>query len=259
MTNKMQLLFGILFCTSFLHAQSFRLGLHSGVGFSLSNYYDIQIDQKAFTSAEPNLGVEFDYFPFKSNSLFLSTGVSFIRFANVFQLEGVPYFPQNGGFPKLKQHYYGFKMPVRIGHKTIICERIEVNFSLGGGLLLLASGSFYDYQEGTISRTISDIDFDLAYAFGTRNIGSNLAFIFDSNIGFGYMLSERTTLGLSFSYQLGLNPILGSMFEYRLINKTNPFTLLGDSYVTSKGDALFLNLCFQYKVGGDRNKPNGSK
>ncbi len=106
---------------------------------SFSHYYDVDIHpQKTFYTTEPTVGVELDYFPFKSKNLFFSTGLSFLRFANVFRVDGAPLFDYKEGFPKVKQHYHGFKMPIRVGERLNIGERTEIGVSFGIGLLFLA-------------------------------------------------------------------------------------------------------------------------
>jgi hypothetical protein len=58
-------------------------------------------------------------------------------------------------------------------------------------------------------------------------------------------------MGLVFSIspQQGIKPILGSILTYKIVNQTNPFTLNGDAYVTSKGDGLFMMGGFTYAMG----------
>ena len=249
----------IIFCVSFIYtlciqiviAQPLRVGICAGAGLCFSSYYDVNIDpQKTLSTVEPNAGLVLDYIPFKAKNFFLSTGAAFVQFANTFEIEGVPYFSYKEGFPKIKQRYNGLKIPIRLGYKWNTKNRIEFNASLGLGFLLIRRSSFYEYQQVTVDKVIDGREYAFEYEIAFRSINKTNLFI-EPNFELEYKVNHKMNICLSLTNQQGITPILGSTLKYSIINKTNPFTLVGNSYVTSKGDAIFVTASLKYKIGKD--------
>jgi hypothetical protein len=229
--------------------QSLKIGISTGSTICFSSFYDLQIDpQKTFSTVEPTIGLTIDYLPFKSKKVSIVTGVAFVQYSNAFRIEGHPYFPHKEGFPKIKQKYDGIKIPLCLGYNFDLGKRIWLNASFGVGVLLIRRASFYEYRQEKIDENINGSDYSLEYVFAFRSI-EKTRFCLESNFGIQYDISDKVNIGFSLNYQQGIQPILSSILTFKVINKTNPFTLNGDSYVTSKGDAISTSINVNYRFG----------
>ena len=235
------------FCPTFLNCQNLSIGLTTGINSSFSNYYDVAIDpQKTFISLKPNVSITIDYAPFKKGYLFLTTGVGFSYFSNAFKVEEAPYFGKNEGFKKIQQTFSSFKIPLCVGFRHRISKQIGFTSLFGISFLQTNRASFKEAIVGTQKRTIDGSDYELEYEFYFRSINKQ-TFTIDFGIGIFYDISKQLSFEASLLQQLGLTPILSSLVDYKIINKTNPSTLIGDAYVTSKADALSLVFGLKYK------------
>jgi hypothetical protein len=238
-----------IFSPNYLSSQNFSIGLVMGLNNSFSNYYDLAIDpQKTFTTHKPIVGVSINYEPFKKRSLFISTGVRYLEFGNTFKVEEAPYFGANEGFRKIQQCYSSYKIPLWVGFKHNFGKQLGFSTLFGGSFLQTNRASFKESIEGVEERTINGSDYELDYGLYFRSINKQ-TFTVDFGVGIFYEISKKLSLEFSLLQQLGLTPILSSRLDYKVINKTNPFTLLGDAYVTSKGDALSMIVGIKYKMG----------
>jgi hypothetical protein len=245
-----------IICAKPAICQSLKLGFSVGSSVCFSTYYDLQIDpQKTFTTVEPTFGLSMDYIPFKSRRLSLETGISFVQFSNAFKVEDAPYFPHKEGFPKVKQSYNGIKVPICLGYNFEVGKRLRFNTSLGVGVLQIGRASFYEYRQEVIDRNINKINYSLDYEFKFRSINKTLLCL-EYNTGVEYKANKMINIGFFINSQQGIKPILGSILKYKIINNDANFTLIGDSYVTSKGDAVSMLVSIKYKMGKEvKNDP----
>lgn len=231
-----------------IFSQSVSVGLSAGLINSLSNYYDTAIDpQKTYTSHKPIIGVSIDYKPFKKKNFFINSGLTYLEFANSFKIEEAPYFGANEGFKKIQQTYTSFKIPLLVGFKHTVGKRIGINSLIGGSFLQTNRASFKESMVGVQKRKINGSDYELDYEFNFRSINKQ-TFTVDFGVGVFYEINKKFLIEFTLFQQLGLTPILSSILDYKVINKTNPFTLLGDAYVTSKGDAMSMSIGVKYII-----------
>ncbi len=254
MKKILVLLTVLIKCTELAVSQPINLGVSVGANVCFTSYYDLQIDpQKTFTTVEPTVGFTMAFMPFKSKKLSLETGISFVQFANAFKVEDAPFFPYKEGFPKVKQKYNGANVPICLGYNFAVGEKWNLHTSLGIGLLLIPRASFYEYRHEKIDKNINNIDYTLDYEFFFRSI-NKLNLCLESNFGVEYALDRKISLESSINFQQGIRPILGSILKYRVINNDTHYELIGDSYVTSKGDAVGMSMLITYKFGRETNK-----
>jgi hypothetical protein len=248
---KLHFLFSILiiFSHEFTFCQNLSIGLTLGLNNSFSNFYDTEIDpQKTFTVTRPLVGFNLKYTPFKKHSFFLNTGLQYLEFANSFKIEDAPYFGHKEGFEKVNQNYSSFKIPLRMGFRQGLGKQFGIGGLLGGSFLQTNRSSFTEHIDDVQRKTINKSDYELEYNFSFRSINKS-TFTVDAGVTLFYDINKKVSVEAILLQQLGLTPILSSILEYKIINKTNPFTLNGDAYITSKGDAVSLAVSINYKFG----------
>lgn len=234
-------------------AQHFELGIFSGTTISYSNFYSLQLDpQRTHFSHQPHFGVHIDYYFRKGSNFFISTGYTWSRYANTFQITELPKPPQVP-FDKVKNMYHGSKIPLRIGYQISLNEKFSISPSIGTGVLFMERLSFDEVMEGILSVVEDGTTFYLIYGSKFRSFEGRSMF-FESNLTFDYRIYRKLKLSISFSQQLGTRPVLGNSVLYYINTKPMPNAAPFEGYTTSKGDALYLSLGVKYYFGNNKKR-----
>jgi len=228
------------------HAQELRLGINTGLIVSASNYYDIQIDpQKVFFVNRPTAGMTLEYSYGKKNKVYVASGIHWMQAANAFKVESTPYFFKNQGFEKVAQNYTALKIPLRIGYGHTVKEKLEIRFFIGAAGLFINWNSFEKLISEESKAVINEVPYTLDYEYEFRSTSDGLAL--ETGLELNYPLNDKFLLTFSLSQQIGTFPILGSILNYEILREDDRFGLLGDAYVTTKGDAIFIMIGIAYR------------
>jgi hypothetical protein len=61
-------------------------------------------------------------------------------------------------------------------------------------------------------------------------------------------INKKISFVTQLEYNIGLRPILISVFDYKITNVPNNSTFVGDGISISKGDAVLFNVGIEYKL-----------
>lgn len=227
-------------------AQS-HLGISGGVKTALSEYIDIQIDPpRVMSSIQYQYGLYYNYK--SSNSIwFLESGFYFNRLSNHFRLYDAPYFPYNEGFNTINHNFWSFQVPLKIGMTFKITPNISIEPYIGTSFNFNTRRSFVEEFSNTMNETINNEQVILDYNIFFRSINDQY-FMLNTGSKLLIPINEKINFVTQLEYNIGLRPVLISVFDYQITNVPNNFTFVGDAISVSKGDAVLFNIGIEYNL-----------
>jgi|GEM_PF-3822070 hypothetical protein len=227
-------------------AQS-NIGIIGGAKIAFSEYIDIQIDPpKVMSSIQYQYGL---YYNYKSNNSkwFLESGFYFNKLSNHFKLYDAPYFPYNQGFNTINHYFWSFQVPLKVGMIFKINPNISIETYIGTSFNFNARRSFIEEFSNTMNETINDEQVVLDYNIFFRSINDQY-FMLNTGSRLLIPINKKISFVTQLEYNIGLRPILISVFDYKITNVPNNSTFVGDGISISKGDAVLFNVGIEYKL-----------
>lgn len=235
---------------NYLNAQIF-FSSSFGIRGNFTQYQDINIEgyNDIHISYNTLIGFEVGY-KLKDKPIFLSTGLTFGRFSEIFRfvntITGDNYGVRDFGAIHLPYKVYEF--PLKVGYPLYkFKNKIEIGAAHGFSTFFTTDNDIFSGKDGIIMVFSEEVDdFAKLEYIAVRIQYSEFGFSFNNKLFFTYPLSNRIKTSMEFQHAIGLTPGQGFVFFYDISNSR--FRDIGEAFTLSKWDNFNLSFSIQYSL-----------
>jgi len=241
----------LLLLPYFCPAQNLWMGLSHGLSLNFTNVNDF--DALVFYPSHVSLNNQYQFnlgYKFNRTPLSIETGFGKSNYAITFSVkDGDPLVYGFGDTPmRLKNDFFALEIPLKVRYKLSLSDKMEI-FSSAGVVAMWSINPSVEDINSSISRSNDGVLYRVDYELMSTSESWNSTRL---EFGFGIVqkLGRRISLGIEAILGMGLHPIVGQVFSYKVFQDDVLFADAGyQALLLHSADQVLLKTSLNYHFG----------